>query len=100
MRAIGTTDYLADAEKQREAPPATPARTPAWDLVHGELFTFQNPERWLIAFDALEGYIPGENSLYQRVLVPVQADGETLLAWAYELERPAGVYLPGGRWPA
>jgi gamma-glutamylcyclotransferase (GGCT)/AIG2-like uncharacterized protein YtfP len=100
VRAIGTTDYLADAEKQREAPPATPARTPAWDLVHGELFTFQDPERRLIAFDALEGYTPGENSLYQRVLVPVQAGGETLLAWAYELKRPAGVYLPGGSWPA
>jgi hypothetical protein len=30
----------------------------------------------------------------------VQSRGESLLAWVYELKRPAGVYLPGGRWPA
>jgi gamma-glutamylcyclotransferase (GGCT)/AIG2-like uncharacterized protein YtfP len=100
VRAIGTTDYLADAEKQREAPPGSPARMPGWDLVHGELFTFEDPERRLVAFDALEGYTPGENSLYQRVLIPVQSRDEPLLAWVYELKRPAGVYLPGGRWPA
>jgi gamma-glutamylcyclotransferase (GGCT)/AIG2-like uncharacterized protein YtfP len=98
VRAIGTTNYLTDAEKQREAPPDSPA--PGWDVVHGELFTFEDPETRLIAFDALEGYTPGENSLYQRVLIPVQSRGEHLLAWVYELKRPAGVYLPGGRWPA
>jgi gamma-glutamylcyclotransferase (GGCT)/AIG2-like uncharacterized protein YtfP len=100
VQAIGTTDYFADAEKQREAPPGSPARTPGWDLVHGELFTFEDPERRLVAFDALEGYTPGENSLYQRVLIPVQSRDEPHLAWVYELKRPAGVYLPGGRWPA
>jgi gamma-glutamylcyclotransferase (GGCT)/AIG2-like uncharacterized protein YtfP len=100
VRAVGTTDYLADVEKQREAPPAPLASAPAWDLVHGELFTFEDPERRLVAFDALEGYVPGENSLYQRVLIPVHAGGGTLLAWAYELKRPAGAYLPEGRWPA
>jgi gamma-glutamylcyclotransferase (GGCT)/AIG2-like uncharacterized protein YtfP len=98
VRAIGTTDYLADAEKQREAPPGS--LVPGRDLVHGELITFEDPERRLISFDALEGYTPGKNSLYQRVLIPVQSRGEPLLAWVYELKRPAGVYLPGGRWPA
>ncbi len=68
--------------------------------MHGELFTFEDPER-LVAFDALEGYAPGEDSLYERVLIPVHAvRGETLLAWAYELKRPAGAYLPDGSWPA
>ena len=100
VRAVGTTDYLADVEKQREPSPAPLASEPARDFVHGELFTFTDPERRLIAFDALEGYVPGENSLYQRVLIPVHAGGEILLAWAYELKRPAGIYLPGGRWPA
>jgi gamma-glutamylcyclotransferase (GGCT)/AIG2-like uncharacterized protein YtfP len=61
-RAVGTTDYLADAEKQREAPPAPLASAPAWDLVHdlvhSELLTFEDPERRLRAFDALEGYPP------------------------------------------
>jgi gamma-glutamylcyclotransferase (GGCT)/AIG2-like uncharacterized protein YtfP len=100
VRAVGTTDYLADAEKQREAAPAPLASEPAWDTVHGELFTFTDPERRLIAFDALEGYVPGENRLYRRVLIPVQSRGETLLAWAYELRLQTGAYLPGGRWPA
>ena len=100
VRAIGTTDYLADAEKQREAPPDSLASAPGWDLVHGELFTFEDPERRLIAFDTLEGYAPGENSLYQRVLIPVHAGAKTLLAWAYEVKRPSETYLPDGRWPA
>jgi gamma-glutamylcyclotransferase (GGCT)/AIG2-like uncharacterized protein YtfP len=101
VRAIGTTDYPADAEKQREATPAPLASAPAWDLVYGELLTFEDPERRLRAFDALEGYAPGESSPYQRVLIPVHASGETLLAWAYELKRPSGgTYLLDGRWPA
>ena len=85
VRAVGTTDYLADAEKQQEAAPAPLASEPAWDMVHGELFTFT---------------VPGENRLYRRVLIPVQSRGEPLLAWAYELRQQAGAYLPGGRWPA
>jgi gamma-glutamylcyclotransferase (GGCT)/AIG2-like uncharacterized protein YtfP len=100
VRAVGTTDYLADAEKQLEVAPAPLASEPAWDTVHGELFTFRDPERRLIVFDALEGYVPGENRLYRRVLIPVQSRGEPLLAWAYELRQQAGAYLPGGRWPA
>jgi gamma-glutamylcyclotransferase (GGCT)/AIG2-like uncharacterized protein YtfP len=99
VRAVGTTDYLADVEKQREASPAPLASEPAWDFVHGELFTFKDPERRLIAFDALEGCTPGKDSLYQRVLIPVHAGGEIVLAWAYELRRPSGTYLPDGRWP-
>jgi gamma-glutamylcyclotransferase (GGCT)/AIG2-like uncharacterized protein YtfP len=100
VQAVGTTDYLADAEKQREAPPDSMASAPGWDIVHGELFTFADPAIRLPALDALEGYVPGENGLYQRVLIPVQSRGEPLLAWVYELKRPDGVYLPGGRWPA
>ena len=57
VRAVGTRDYLADSEKQSEsAPPLSSG--PGWDLVHGELFTFEDPEKRLIAFDALEGYTP------------------------------------------
>jgi gamma-glutamylcyclotransferase (GGCT)/AIG2-like uncharacterized protein YtfP len=99
VRAVGTRDYLADAQRQSEsAPPLLPGS--GLDLVHGELFTFEDPER-LVAFDALEGYALGEDGLYERVLIPVHAaHSETLLAWAYELKRPAGAYLPGGSWPA
>lgn len=70
------------------------------DTVHGELMSFDDPERRLITLDALEGYVPGEEGLYERVLVPAEIAGETVLAWTYRMERAAGVYLPGGRWPA
>ena len=70
VRAVGTTDYLADVEKEREPSPATLASEPAWDIVHGELFTFTDPERRLIAFDALEGYVPDKDSLYQGCSSP------------------------------
>ena len=100
VQAIGTRDYLADAGKQREGPaPLAPA--PGWDIVYGELFIFEDPERRLVALDALEGFAPGEDGLYRRVLIPVQQSrSEMILAWAYELTRPAGTHLPSGRWPA
>ncbi len=94
VRAVGTTDYLADASKHEVAPPVPPVR----DQVHGELFTFEDPERRLIAFDALEGYIPGENGLYRRVLVPTQTRARTVFAWTYEISRPTGTQLTEGRW--
>jgi len=62
--------------------------------------TFGDPEGRLITLDALEGYVPGEEGLYERVLVPVEVAGEAVLAWTYRMERAAGVYLPGGCWPA
>jgi gamma-glutamylcyclotransferase (GGCT)/AIG2-like uncharacterized protein YtfP len=61
--------------------------------------TFDDPERRLIALDALEGYAPGEEGLYERVLVPAEIAGEAVLAWTYRMVRAAGVNLPGGRWP-
>lgn len=73
--------------------------SPGWDVVHGELMVFDDPERRLDALDVLEGYVPGEESLYERVLIPVAAAGEVVLAWAYRVEKATGVYLPGGRWP-
>jgi gamma-glutamylcyclotransferase (GGCT)/AIG2-like uncharacterized protein YtfP len=100
VRAVGTTDHRADAQRQRESVPTPPPSAPGWDLVHGELFAFGDPEERLVALDAFEGYTPGENSLYERVLIPVRSGDGTSLAWAYELERPVGTYLPGGRWPA
>jgi gamma-glutamylcyclotransferase (GGCT)/AIG2-like uncharacterized protein YtfP len=99
VRAVGTRDYLADVQKQSENSPPLSSGS-GWDLVHGELFTFEDPEERLVAFDALEGYTPGENSLYERVLIPVRSASGTSLAWAYELKRPVGTYLPEGVWPA
>ena len=62
--------------------------------------TFDDPEKRLPALDALEGYVPGEEGLYERVLVPVEVAGESALAWAYRGMVITGIYLPDGRWPA
>lgn len=93
----GTADYLADAEEQRSAGPGMGQIRE--NTVHGELLTFEDPLKRLPALDGLEGFRPGEKTLYRRVLISAQVDGETAPAWAYAVERPAGEHLPGGRWP-
>lgn len=95
--ATGTADYLADAKRQRSAVPNPDQIRES--VVHGELLTFGDPLNRLPSLDGLEGFHPGEKTLYRRILIPVQADGETLPAWAYAVERPSGEHLPGGRWP-
>lgn len=100
VRATGTTDYLSDALMQYHASPQLGASSAKWDAVHGELITFKDPEERLAALDVLEGYAPGEESLYERALIPVEVAAEVVLAWAYRVERAAGVYLPDGYWPA
>jgi gamma-glutamylcyclotransferase (GGCT)/AIG2-like uncharacterized protein YtfP len=98
--ATGTTDYLADVEKQQHVVLDSGVPSTRWDTVHGELMTFDDPEERLPALDALERYVPGEEGLYERVLVSVEITGEAALAWTYRMARAAGVYLPGGRWSA
>lgn len=101
VRAVGTKDYASDARRQRLALPGDdPAPVAAgWSLVHGEVIAFDDPEH-LGPLDALEGYTPGEQGFYERVLIPVVASGDGMLAWAYGIKREIGVHLPGGRWPA
>lgn len=62
---------------------------------------FDDPEERLPALDALEGFDPDGNSLYRRVLVPVELPetGPVPPAWTYTIRNPAGVHLPGGHWP-
>ena len=98
--AAGTTNYLADAEEQQHVVLDSRAPSTRWDTVHGELMTFDDPEERLPALDALEGYVPGEEGLYERVLVPVEIADEVVLAWTYRIMRITGVYLSGGGWPA
>jgi len=100
VRAVGTTDPTSDTYEQRSLG-LTGARLLADPRVSGELFVFDDPEERLPMLDRLEGFDPtGRSSLYQRVLIPVEtSSGVGLLAWAYVVERAAGVYLPGGRWP-
>jgi gamma-glutamylcyclotransferase (GGCT)/AIG2-like uncharacterized protein YtfP len=99
--ATGTMDYLADADTQNRVRANSHVISPGWDTVHGELLTFDDPEERLPALDDLEGFRPGEESLYRRVLIPVTLPetNATVLAWTYVGEAASGVYLPGGRWP-
>ena len=98
--ATGTTNYLADAEEQQHVVLDSRGSSTRWDTVYGELMIFDDPEERLAALDALEGYVPGEEGLYERVLVPVEAADESVLAWTYRVMRITGVYLSGGGWPA
>ena len=94
--AVGTTNPLADVATQGHVaarmsnPEPTPDRLPnkgtgaPWGPVYGELLAFDDPENCLPAIDRLEGFHPGSQSLYSRVLVPVCMDRERrLTAWAY-----------------
>lgn len=94
--AIGTEDYAGDAGKQYLACGLSRSLDP---VVHGELLTFDDPAQRLPALDGLEEFRPGEPGLYRRVLIPVQTNGEALLAWAYAIKNPSGKQLSGGRWP-
>jgi gamma-glutamylcyclotransferase (GGCT)/AIG2-like uncharacterized protein YtfP len=103
VSAEGTPDYPADA---RVSGPSSGACVPkpdlGWDMVHGEILTFGDPDERLPSLDGLEGYRPGEPSLYRRVLIPAAplGSGQSVFAWAYAVGSASGVHLPAGRWPA
>lgn len=100
VRATGTTNPLADASAQRRL--VNDAEHPkTGPRVSGELLVFDDFEERLPVLDRFEGFDPESgNGLYRRVLVPVEARETSVLAWVYAVERPSGVHLPGGRWPA
>ena len=111
--AHGTSDPLADVATQRRfteqlaqhlalQPPDAPLGD--WGRVSGELLAFNDPESRLPAIDRLEGFNPGGNSLYTRVLVPVYISNRPVsLAWLYAGNQlghsPLVCRLPRGIWP-
>lgn len=101
VQAVGTGDYLADT-RLSHGTRITPVGDPeGWDVVHGELLVFEDLERRLPRIDGLEGFRPGEEGFYTRVLIPVtHAGGETMLAWAYSVAEDSGARLSEGVWPA
>ena len=99
VRAIGTADPAGDVSEQRRLNRAAVRRADD-PRVHGELFTFDDPEARLPALDRLEGFDPDGPSPYRRVLIPAEtAGGAGVLVWAYVTEDSTGTHLPGGRWP-
>jgi gamma-glutamylcyclotransferase (GGCT)/AIG2-like uncharacterized protein YtfP len=104
--AIGSIDPLADAAIQARTAselvnnPVHHQSPGDWDLIHGELITFINPVYDLPPIDGLEGFSPGQQSLYQRVLVPVGVDLKISCAWTYVFsEASRHPRLPNGIWP-
>ena len=99
--AMGTTDYSADAKTQNRAQ-SEPQESSLSSTVHGEPFAFDDLEERLPALDGLEGFNPGEESRYERILISatLSETGETVPTWAYGIKTPTGVNLPDGIWPA
>lgn len=102
MRAEGTADYPADARaSENSAGTGVPKAREGWDVIHGQILTFDDPEKRLPSIDGLEGYRPGEPGLYRRILIPATPSGAepAVLAWAYAVGSASGTHLPSGCWP-
>ena len=68
-----------------------------WDIIHGELVTFDNPDE-ISPIDKLES-IP---FYYDRILIPARkTDGSIIAAWVYIMHEipKSSSYLPNGIWP-
>ena len=98
--ARGTADPLADARRQQEiGTPRFGRPTGDWDLIHGELVTFTDPQRDLPPIDRLEGFRPDGQSMYQRVMVAVLSGRTSITAWTYRMPRiDTGSRLGSGVW--
>lgn len=100
IQAVGTTNYTFDTTEQQRLDIPERSSIPDGARTYGEILTFDDPENRLPEIDRLEGFDPNGQSLYRRVLVPVEAATRSTLAWAYAIEKPTGAHLPGGRWPS
>ena len=98
--ARGTADPLADARRQHGiGTPRFGRPSGDWDLIHGELVTFTDPQRDLPPIDRLEGFRPGGHSMYQRVMVAVLCGRTSITAWTYRMPRiDTGNRLGTGVW--
>jgi hypothetical protein len=87
--ARGSAAPLADSRRQQEiGTPRFGRPTGDWDLIHGELLTFTDPQRDLPLIDRLEGFRPGGHSIYQRVMVAVLCGRTSISAWTYWMPCP------------
>ncbi|HPS03008.1 MAG TPA: gamma-glutamylcyclotransferase [Candidatus Sumerlaeota bacterium] len=106
--AHGTSDPLADAATQARLithmPPHATNRSPTgdWDRIHGELITFPDPLRDLPPIDRLEGFSPGTDFFYHRIMVRSQVNGTIIPAWVFvnNTDPCRHRFLPCGRWPS
>ncbi len=96
----GTADPLADARRQQEiGKPRFIRPTGDWDLVHGELMTFTDPQRDLPPIDRLEGFQPDGHGMYQRVMVAALSGRTSVSAWTYWMPCPPNAErVASGQW--
>jgi gamma-glutamylcyclotransferase (GGCT)/AIG2-like uncharacterized protein YtfP len=104
--AVGTRDYLRDAglleNLDAQAPPLPPDVVGDWELISGEVHTYDDPCQRFAAMDPLENFRPGGESLYHRVVLRVQPP-QNRLVWTYVAAHgrlPAGAVRIGPRWPS
>lgn len=103
--ALGSADYLADAALLERlacsAVAPAPVLASGWELIAGEVLTFDDPLERLPKLDALEDFRPGEASLYHRVAVQLcQPRGKTV--WTYVAANhavPESAVRIGPCWP-
>lgn len=86
--AVGTSDPLADVATQERFSGQLPADIACngtnWQMIHGELVVFPNPQLALPPIDRLEGFQSEQFGLYVRALVPVvTASQNAITAWCY-----------------
>jgi gamma-glutamylcyclotransferase (GGCT)/AIG2-like uncharacterized protein YtfP len=97
----GTKDVFADAQNQEMENDSGDFEFKiydGWDVVHGELVTFSDPEDSIPNIDDLEGF----PFFYDRILVPVKkSDGIITTAYVYTMDKihMSARYLPDGIWP-
>jgi gamma-glutamylcyclotransferase (GGCT)/AIG2-like uncharacterized protein YtfP len=104
--AIGTRDVSADIEVQEQQ--AAMLASQRWelpvgsDVVYGELLTFDDPSLSIPPIDRLEGFRPGQPSLYRRVLTSVFTEDGIVAAWVYVTDSEQSIRscrrLEDGRW--
>jgi gamma-glutamylcyclotransferase (GGCT)/AIG2-like uncharacterized protein YtfP len=109
--AEGSLNYVADArcsDLENVTGKSTADLSRDWYPVWGELFIFDDPQKRLPKFDELEDFSPGNPSLYDRVLTPIQAldmrgRSQRHWAWTYVKSKDTPTHwvrhiIP--RWPA
>ena len=103
---VGTGDLDADIragdKKVGEVQANPPAEKDRWDLVRGEILTFDGAAERLSLFDRLEGFEPSGRGEYVRVLTTTSGSN-VQSTWTYVAPAggpPKGAVRIGTRWPA
>lgn len=104
--AVGTGDVPADVGIQKRLTSTLTSKglepPTNGEVVYGEMFAFDDSVQRIPAIDQLEGFRPGEASMYRRVLTPVFTEDGVAAAWVYVTDSEQFLRscrrLKDGRW--